>query len=84
MPLHEPADCETLNLEPEYRALHHTNEYIRIGVVEKDFVSFQMVQFDAQWKANAVAAFLSDEEIDHLIEGLKRAKIRLAEFNAKG
>ena len=81
-----PEGCETLDLETAYRHNWNVVEYVRIGVLEKDIlgetgtISFQLVQYSQEWKCKALQACLLETEIDMVIEGLQKAKVRMKEL----
>ena len=80
---HEPASNETLNLEPGYRHGWNNKEYVRIGVISKDArgpngtISFQLVQYNTDWKCEILQACLTASDIDLVIQGLQDAKTRM-------
>jgi hypothetical protein len=80
---HEPADCETLNLEPAFRHNHNRQEYVRIGILPKDAagengtISFELVQFGTDYQCKMLQACLTGAEIDLVIAGLQAVKERM-------
>jgi hypothetical protein len=82
----EPAECETLYLKTAIRHNHNRQEMVAIGIVERENISFQLVQFrnfedHTREPVTVLQACLTDHEIDLVIEGLQKAQLRLRELN---
>ena len=72
----EPGDCETLNIEPEYKHEHVVSQVFAIGVIEKNVTSIIMSKLFDKYPSVFCHLTFNPEETDMIINGLQEAKER--------